>query len=81
MNTELFDTAAMASAPSQLVLARRRQAELTHQLETLIDEGEEMGDGLFEHSEDFRRIKRQLREVEAIVATEEAIEKMRKEGR
>lgn len=77
MTSELFDQTAMASAPSQLVLARRRLAGLIHQAEELADRKQEEGSVL--ETEDDRGLRRAVRDAEAIVRTEEAIEARRRE--
>lgn len=83
MNTTdlLFSDDAMRSAPTPLVLARRRLAELQARAAVIMQEAEEDGtDGELETSPDWRELRRQLKAAAGTVAAEELVE-MGKEGR
>lgn len=76
--SELFTDEAMRSAPTPLVLARRRLAELQARYESILNEAEENGEyGDLEEAPEWKELRRQLKDAAGNVATEEIIEKGR----
>lgn len=72
---ELFHTHEMRSAPTPLVLARRRLAELQARYESILNEAEENGEyGDLDEAPEWKELRRQLKDAAGTVAAEELVE-------
>lgn len=71
---DLFTAPEMRSTPTPLVLARRRLAELQHRFQSMQGDVDADDEGLLQHSDEWRQLRRELREAEATVAAEESVQ-------